>query len=500
MKKRYLTVWFRHLTTDWLTLRRPELKTAAFVFAAHVQNRKMITAANREAELLGISPGMPVADARAMTPDLLVFDEKPELEGRLLKKIGEWSIRYTPIVAVDHPDGLVLDITGCAHLWGGEGKYLKEIISRLRNYGYDVTAAIADTIGCAWAVTRFGPSPCIVDSGETAGALTDLPAAALRLEPAVLQRLSKLGLYRIGSFIGMPRTVLRRRFGSELLLRIAQALGQAEEYVQPLQVPPAWQERLPCLEPIRTRTGIEIAVRRLLELLCSRLQQDGKGLRSALLKCYRVDGRIIQTAIGTSRASHHTGHLCKLFELKIGELAPGLGIELFVLDALKVEDVSPVQEGIWAGNAGLDQEELAELLDRLENKVGKGRIHRYLPDEHYWPERSVKEAGSLQQAPAAGWRNEKPRPVDLLRKPEPIEVSAPIPDYPPMVFLHKGERHQIVKADGPERIEREWWLESGEHRDYYQVEDQHGQRYWLFRSGHYAGGEKSQWFLHGYFA
>ncbi|HEY0896139.1 MAG TPA: DNA polymerase Y family protein, partial [Sphingobacteriaceae bacterium] len=147
-----------------------------------------------------------------------------------------------------------------------------------------------------------------------------------------------------------------------------------------------------------------------------------------------------------------------------------------------------------------DQEQLAELLDRLENKVGKEKIHRYLPAEHYWPERSIREAGSLQEAAATMWRNEKPRPVHLLKKPEPIEVTAPIPDYPPMVFLYKGKRHQVLKADGPERIEREWWLETGEHRDYYNVEDEHGQRYWLFRLGHYAGGEMSQWYLHGFFA
>ncbi len=500
MKKRFLTIWFRHLTTDWMKKRRPELQPEAFVFAAQEHNRKVVTAVSAAAELQGIRTGMPVADAKAMTPGLQVFDEKPERASRLLKGIGEWTVRYTPVVAVDPPDGLILDISGCTHLWGGEKSYLEEITSRLSNYGYDVRAGIADTIGAAWATTRFGRSGCIVESGKTAETLMDLPAAALRLESAVLQRLYKLGLYQIGSFISMPRSVLRRRFGESLLLRLAQAIGHAEEYLHPLVVPPIWQERLPCLEPIRTRTGIEIAIKRLLESLCERLKQEGKGLRSALLKCYRVDGRMMQVGIGTSRASHHIDHLFKLFELKISDIAPGLGIELFVLDAQKTEDVSPVQEGLWAGNSGLDQEQLAELLDRLENKVGKEKIHRYLPAEHYWPERSISEAGSLQDPAPTTWRNEKPRPVSLLKKPEPIEVTAPIPDYPPMVFLYKGKRHQVLKADGPERIEREWWLESGEHRDYYNVEDDQGQRYWLFRLGHYAGGEKSQWFLHGFFA
>ena len=500
MQKRFITIWFRHLTTDWLTLRRPELKNTAFVFATPQHGRKVITATNAIAEGHGVMAGMPVADAKAMVPDIEVFDEKPERVEKLLRGLGEWCIRYTPLVSVDLPDGLILDISGCAHLWGGERAYLKEIVTRLRSSGYDVRAAIADTIGAAWAITRFGKVTPIIESGAQTAAMLPLPAAALRLEPAVLARLHKLGLRTIGSFIGMQRSALRRRFGEGLLLRLAQAVGQAEEYVQPLQVPEPFQERLPCMEPIRTAPGIEIAIQRLLETLCLRLQQEGKGIRTALLKCYRLDGNIQQVEIGTNRATHHTVHLFKLFQLKIASITPALGIELFVLEALKVEDVEPSQEALWAKDPGLDDEGVAELLDRISAKVGAGTIHRYLPDEHYWPERSIRTAPTLQEPPATAWRNDRPRPVKLLARPEAVEVTAPIPDYPPLMFRYKGKAHYIRKADGPERIEREWWLDSGEHRDYYNVEDEEGQRYWLFRSGHYSGAETKQWFLHGYFA
>ncbi|HEY0054961.1 MAG TPA: DNA polymerase Y family protein [Pedobacter sp.] len=500
MQKRYLTIWFRHLTTDWLTLRQPKLKQIPFVFAAAEHNRKIITAANAIAESQGIQAGMSVADAKTMVSDLQVFDEKPKRVEQLLKAIGKWCIRYTPIVALDLPDGLVLDISGCAHLWGGELAYLREIVSRLRGLGYDVRAAIADTIGTAWAISRFGRITPIVKCGEQASAIQSLPAAALRLEPAALTRLQKLGLYTIGSFISMPRSVLRRRFGGELLLRVAQALGRAEEYIQPIIVPEPWQERLPCMEPICTKVGIEIAINRLLEILCLRLQQEGVGIRTAKLTGYRVDGKTQQLEIGTNRASHHVQHLFKLFELNVASIAPGLGIELFVLEALKVEEVSLSQEALWANNPGLDDEGVAELLDRITAKVGAGTIHRYLPDEHYWPERSIKPASSLQDRAITPWRIDKPRPVRLLARPEPIDVTAPIPDYPPLMFRYKDKVHHIKKADGPERIEREWWLEGGEHRDYYNVEDQDGQRYWLFRLGHYDSEQASQWFIHGFFA
>jgi protein ImuB len=228
---------------------------------------------------------------------------------------------------------------------------------------------------------------------------------------------------------------------------------------------------------------------------------EGKGVRTAVLKCYRVDGQVIQAGIGTNQPTHNVNHLFKLFELKIPTIEPALGIELFTLDVPKFEDVSPEQEVLWSPDGcGLTDTSLAELLDRLANKIGAGNIHRYLPQEHYWPERSFKPAISLKEKPTTAWRTDRPRPSLLLNQPEHIEVTFREPDYPPILFVYKDKIHRIAKSDGPERIEREWWLEEGEHRDYYQVEDEQGRRYWLFRLGHYKGDQSKQWFIHGFFA
>ncbi len=296
----------------------------------------------------------------------------------------------------------------------------------------------------------------------------------------------------------IPRSVLRRRFGEGFLLRLAQALGSEDEIIKPLIPPVPYTERLPCLEPVRTKKAIEIAIEKLLEDLCTRLRAEGKGVRKALLKCYRVDGKMVQAGISTNRGSHSVSHLFKLFELQISKIEPALGIELFLLEATKVEEIDPVQEKLWTGNPGLQDTALAELLDRIATKVGPERIRRYLPAEHYWPERSIKPAISLSETPATKWRTDRPRPLRLLRRPEAVEVMALLPDYPPKVFIYKGKRHVVEKADGPERIEREWWHDKGEHRDYYVVEDSDGGRYWLFRSGHYDAAP--QWYLHGFFA
>lgn len=500
MPKRFVTIWFRYLKTDRFTLRQPALAAVPFVLASPDHGRMVVTAANIIAQSQGVDIGMAVADARAIIPSLQVLDDKPELSTKLLRALAEWFIRYTPLVSVDPPTGLILDTTGCAHLWGGEKPYLAEIITRLKRSGYTVRTGMADTIGTAWAIAYYGADASIIEHGQQTTALLSLPPASLRLETETAERLEKLGLRKVSQFISMPQSALRRRFGQSLLKRLDQALGHEEEPMIPVLAPEPFQERLPCLDPIITANGIAIALERLLDALCHRLKQEGKGLRAALLKCYRVDGKIEQVSIGTNRASNNTRHIFKLFEFKLPGIEPALGIELFILEAPKVEDVSAAQETLWESTGGLNNVGLAELLDRVVGKMGTGHIHRYLPAEHYWPERSFQPATDLLEQPLSAWKAGRPRPLQLLPTPECIEVTAPIPDYPPMMFRHKGILHKITRADGPERIEPEWWIQEGQHRDYYCVEDEEGCRYWLFRSGHYDAEKSYQWFIHGFFA
>lgn len=498
MTKRFASIWFRHLVTDWFAVRQPALRNTAFVVTDPSHGRMIVTAANALAEAQGISRGMVLADARTIIQGLQVVDNQPDLVGRLLKRIAEWCVRFTPIAAIDLPDGIVLEVTGCSHLWGGDEPYTKDILMRLNSRGYDVRVAIADTIGTAWAIARYGKQALIIENGKQHEALLSLPPVALRLEADTIERLQKLGLRQISSFISMPRSALRRRFGSHLITRLNHSLGLEDEIIVPVIPVVAYQERLPCLEPIVTATGIHIALQRLLETLCQRLQQEGKGLRIANLQCYRVDGKIEQVSITTISPSHHVKHLFTLFEAKLTTIEPDLGIELFVLEAQTVEDHVATQQKIWETTVGLDHVNLSELIDRLTGKFGADAIQRFLPSEHYWPERSVKPATSLKEQKTIEWKLDRPRPIQVLPTPEHIDVTAPVPDYPPMNFRYKGKLHKIIKADGPERIEQEWWIQQGQHRDYYAVEDEEGCRYWLFRSGHY--NEAYQWFIHGFFA
>jgi protein ImuB len=499
MNRRFVVIWFPYLRTDWFTRRNQNLKELPFVLTVPDHGRQVISAANSISRAQAVETGMALADARAIIPSLQFFDDRPELSHRLLKGLAEWCIRYTPFVAIDLPGGLILDATGCTHLWGGESGYLEHITTRLKNLGYHTRAAMADTIGTAWAMAHYGKDCLIIESKQQTTALVSLPAEALRIEVETVEQLYKLGLRRISSFIGMPRSALRRRFGQLILKRLDQALGNEEEIVEPVQPVIPYQERLPSLEPIITARGIEIGLQRLLDTLCHRLKNEQKGLKKALFKCYRSDGRIEKIEIGTNHPSSNSAHLFKLFELKIPSIEPGPGIDLFLLEAQKTETVSPLQEKLWQKTGGLNNIQLSELFDRIAGKFGNNHIHRYVPDEHYWPERSIKPALSVNEELSTEWKTGRPRPVQLLPCPEQVQVTAPVPDYPPMNFRYKGKLHKIIKADGPERIEQEWWLQQGQHRDYYYVEDEEGKRYWLFRAGHYTDSSY-QWFIHGFFA
>lgn len=479
--------------------RQPELKEIPFVLASPQRGRMIITEVSAVSKRKGLYAGMIVADAKITLSDVQVFDDKTELAEKLLNKLAIWCIKYTPVATVDLPEGLILDVSGCTHLWGSEEAYLKDIISKLKSLGYHVRAAMADTIGTAWAVSRFGKEKAIIKHGEQTEALMSLPPVALRIQSNSAERLQKLGLYQIKNFMHMQRSALRRRFGEHLLLRLDQAIAIKDEIIKAVIPVEPYSERLPCLEPIQTATGIEIALQKLLEVLCTRLQKESKGLRTATFKCYRVDDNVQQIQVRTSHPSNSTKHLFKLFETKIATIEPALGIELFIIEALKTEDVQASQQTFWTMNSSLECREVAELIDNLENNFGNNIIHRYMPAERHLPEHSIKLATSLKEKPTTEWRTDKLRPPHLFNNPEFIEVTAPIPDYPPMNFRYKGKLHKVVNADACERIGNEWWLNKGLHRDYYIVQTEEGKCYWLFRLGHYSDNKNPQWFVHGFF-
>jgi protein ImuB len=501
MTRRYVAIWFRHLLTDWLTRQSPELTSKPFALCQAERGQVIIRAANPLALQSGIKPGMGFADARALLPSLLNVDFEPDRAEKILSSMAGWCIRYSPLVGLQGQDGLWIDMTGGSHLFGGEKKLLREMVLRFQSFGYATRAAIADTPGGAWAVARYGRHQPIIPPGTLKAALAPLPPMALRIPEETAVTLISLGIRRLSDIYAIPRPSLSRRFGASFILKLDQALGDMEEPLTSYQAPPDYASRLHFPDGVFTPESIEKVLHRLLDDLCVQMEAAQCGLRTGELQCFRLDGRTQMLSIGTGSPSSRHKHLFKLFEEKLGRLDPGPGFETFILSASKTDPMTATQDAMDMDAGCLFHDaNVPELVDRLSSRLGSPSIYRMIPRESHWPERAEKKGGAMQEPSAESWPVDKERPVMLLARPEPIDVMAPVPDYPPMLFRRRGQLHRIRHADGPERIEAEWWLAKGELRDYYRLEDESGNRFWVFRKGHYKQEEKSAWFLHGFFA
>ncbi|MEP9387185.1 DNA polymerase Y family protein [Mesorhizobium sp. KR9-304] len=472
---------------------------------------------DEEAERLRLKPGMGIADARAMYPSIEIVAADPQADRRLLEALADWCDRYTPLVAFDGSDGLFLDITGCAHLFGGEQAMLHDIVVRFLHQGFGARAGLASTPGAAWAAARFSTDRTILEDGDEPSFFRGLPLASLRLEPVTVASLESVGLRTVGSVAERPRAPLARRFGAMLLLRLDQALGGIEEVVSPrLPVPPLSVERH-LAEPI----GLVEDIERLILLLATRLkcnlERRGEGARMLELLLFRVDGAVSRISAGASLPLREPALIGRLFHERLAALQssldPGYGFDLVRLSAFATALVETPQADL-GGEAGGGGEDIALFADRVRARLGRGAVLEPLLAESHLPER----AASL--APAGGSPTERKmpaiprrkidfspsrrapeRPLRLFSRPEPIEVPVTeIPEGPPLNFRWRRAMHRVARAEGPERIAPEWWREEKEAptRDYFRVEDSDGHRYWLYREGLYeAEGVSPRWYLQG---
>jgi len=445
-------------------------------------NRRLIATTDAP----GLHAGQSMADAQAIHPGLVLVPEDAVADAAALHSLALWARRWSPLTAVQPPDGLVLDITGSAHLFGGEAALLADARRRLARQGVRAQGAVAANPVAAGALAR-------VDAGVVAPVaeprlLARLPLApALRLPSATLGDLNRLGLRLVGDLLAQPRAPLGRRFGPTLLARLDALTGAIPASISPVVPPPELFSARELMEPVITRAGIELVLDHLLAELCERLAAAGLGARQLLLLAWRADGSVQQVAVGLGRASREPAHLRRLFAEPLGTLEPRLGFERMALEAAVTEPATETQPSL-AGHGGA---ELAQLLDRLAQRLW---VRRVAARPSHWPEHSVATIPAHDTPPAMppGWAS-MAKPVLLLRRPRPVEVVAALPDGPPARIGRPGLR--VRQALGPLRLEAEWWRSNtpmaAEPRDYWRVELEGGTRLWLYRE---AG---TRWLLHG---
>ncbi len=520
----------------------------------------MIAAADAVAAAQGLHPGMTLAQAQAMVPGLVVREADPADDAAALQRLAWWCLRYAPLVSTDPPDGIWphgmwIDVTGSAHLHGGETALLRDLITRLLAQGLNARAAIADTPGAAHAVARFGkarprtsggPPIAIVPVQAHAAALANLPVESLRLPSEIVEGLRLLGIETVEKLATLPRAPLARRFGALLATRLDQALGTVFEPIVPSIPPDLSQARLTFVEPLLTAEAFATVIARLTAMVCEGLEKSGQGARRLDLLFERVDGSIQSIRIGTARPSRDARHLARMLDERLERVDPGLGVEAMHLVVPHADALTYAQSAVRLTETDPADTDISPLVDRLANRLGAERIYRNAPVESDVPERSVRRmpaltppgrmtgkasgtpsgvapaitgrilparphirrladtSGTSLGAPPGHWPADLPRPIRLLDPPQPVEAMALLPDHPPIAFTWRRVRHRVRHADGPERIAGEWWKRDGEMRsvrDYFRVEDEEGRRYWLFRRGDGADSVTGdmRWFLHGFF-
>jgi protein ImuB len=421
---------------------------APVVLVGREGRRRVVVAADAAARRAGLRIGMPATKAQALVLGLIVKNVEPTADAAALDRLALWALqRYSPMVAADPPDGLVIDATGAAHLHGGEYPMIEEMVARLAASGIAARAAIADSWGAAYAFARFVARPTIVlPLGESATAVLDLPIAALRLSPDMVASLRVLGFERIAELAARPRAPLALRFGPLLGRRLDQAMGHLAEPIDPIRPPDLIEVRRVFAEPIGAPETIARYTGKLVIGLCEALAAKGLGARRLDLLFHRVDNRIEAIRIGTAMPVRDVKRLTRLLCGKIETVEPGFGIELMRLAATRTEPLAPKQVISPLGEPGAD---ISDLIDTLANRVGEQRLYRFAPVASDVPERSVQRIAPAAPPTGQGWPDHWPRPARLLPTPEPIEAIALLPDHPPVSFIWRGIRRRVKRADWP---------------------------------------------------
>jgi protein ImuB len=514
MPRRYLALWFPFLATD--RLRRtgaipacgaPAEKPHVLVETQHGALR--LVDCDPCAVRLGLTRGLTLADARARIPSLVALEAQPRADREFLEALAGFCDRFTPLVACDEPHGLVLDITGCAHLFGGEAGMIDLVGRAMRRIGLALKAAIAGTPDAARASSRFGQGG-IVPPGREEAALRPLPVAALEVEPETVVALSRAGLKTLADLAARPSQTLSTRFGEALTAKLGRILGREDCRITPLRPPPDCVVERHFAEPFADTASLEGVVARLIGEAARLLEARGDGGRAFEFAFFRSDGTVRRLAIETGRPSREAKALLRLYRERIETLAdsldPGFGFDAIKLSVPLCEPLGLPQHSL--DGRAVEEEAVADLVDRLTARFGRDRVLRFATQDSHHPVRAAKALSAAAPQPQTPWPEPEPgepptRPLQLFAPPQPVEAIAEVPDGPPIRFRWRRLTHDVARAEGPERIAPEWWRDGSDEpmRDYYRVEDAQGRRFWLYRTGfHEADSAPPRWFLHGLFA
>lgn len=496
------------------------------VLARAVGGARVVERVCPRARALGLRPGLSLAQARALVPGLTVAPHEPHRDRVVLMHLARWAYRFSPAVEPVEPGTLLLDITGCQRLFGGEEAIARQAVTGLARRGFQARGAVADTVGAAYALAVTGPAPLgVVPPGQASAWLAPLPPAALRVTPAVVEKLDAVGVRSIGDLLMLPRSSLPARFGTELVLRLQQALGEVWEGVTPHRPAEPPHARCSFESALTDYSGVVAVVEQLLKEVLSPLRLRALAARrvECVLHYERAAPRLV--AVGLMRATHDHRHVAELLRQRLEQVDLAPGVVGVALIARQVSRGPGQQGGLFEPPRTGEDEALGNLIDRLAACLGHEALVRpQLVDDHQ-PERAFRYALAADTRCEPESNGDVPsvhvlarRPVRLLPRPVLTRVVVERPGGAPMLFVYRGREYRVVRAEGPERLETGWWRGPDIRRDYFRVTADTGEQFWLFRvldrragSGHSTGhcpvvqGPLSnglggaQWYVHGIF-
>ena len=521
--RRVLSIWLPNLAIERWAKSSDLPPEAPVVLTLEGTHGLLIYAVTRAAAEHGARPGARLTDARALHPGLIAVPADLSADTALVERLARWAQRWSPLVEIDGADGFRLDISGVAHLFGGEKSLAHDVRIRLGALGLTARIAIAPTASAAWALAHH--APCLCRTDELEAKLAPLPVSALRLEAETVLTLERLGLKTIHALTQLPRLALARRFrgAEDVVDALDRALARKAEPLtaEPSDPPPRVGLRLE--EPATHAEAASRTLERLIPKLVRQLEERRLGARQLSLAGFRVDGSVAVAAVATAIPSRDPKHLQRLLADKVAALNPEFGFDAFALSADWTESLGAAQERLVDEPGG--EREVARLIDRLTVKLGTRMVRRPQPEESHLPERASGWVSAISSPAFAGEvarearrrgpstsyagpppleiEGRKPRPQRLLDRPEAIDVIYATPEGVPRRFIWRRAVHEIARVEGPERIAPEWWRQpsSARLRDYYRVEDADGRRYWIYREGLIGDGRGGlpNWFLHGLF-
>jgi protein ImuB len=510
--RRILALWLPRLPTDRLIRKAASpfnvsLGSGPLVISGRSGNALHIHALEARAQRLGLHKGQPLANARAMVQPLTVMAADERADAKFLDGIADWCDRFTPLVSLDCPDGLLLDITGAAHLFGGEAAMLSLVVRRIGEQGLAVQGAIAGTSLAARALARYAPRSIVAPGGEPV-AMASLPISALECDDKHLRALRHAGLKTIGMVAQRLHSELTERMGRGFVTRLRILLGEQEQPLTPRRALPDLMAEQRFAEPIVTQDTITASLLSLTQSLAGVLEREGRGVRVLEAAFFRADGQVDRIAIKMGEPLRDPAIMLRLLRQKLDALADpldaGFGFDVIRLEALLAEETNPATISFDANENARRQ--IAFLVDRLSVRFGEHRVQRFVPQDTHIPEAAAVAVPAQDRDFTGIWALKRQagdpprRPLRLLERPEEVSAIASVPDGPPMRFRWRRAQFEVTRAEGPERIALDWWKREGLTRDYFRVETGDGQRFWLYRDGLYHQIGAPRWYMQGVFA